>query len=67
MGELDLVALAEGIVARTLRPRAADVRRLAEAVLEAALKPAGKKKKGDKKPGGKKRKLSKIPGQGKKA
>lgn len=68
--ELELAALAEGILARTHRPRAADVRRLAEAVLEARRKPGEKKKKKNKpgkKPRGKKRKLSKIPGQGKKA
>ena len=51
---LSVKSLAEAILARTIRPRAADVRRLAEAVL--------KKKKG-KKADGKKRKLSKIPGQ----
>ena len=59
--ELDAKALAEGILARTIRPRAADVRRLAEAVLAAGRKPDKKKKK--KKAEGKKRKLSKIPGQ----
>lgn len=53
---LDVKALAEGILARTIRPRAADVRRLAEAVVK-----KGKKK--GKKADGKKRKLSKIPGQ----
>ena len=49
---LDVKALAEAILARTIRPRVTDIRRLAEAIL--------KKKKG-KKLGGKKRKLSKIP------
>ena len=54
---LDLKALAEGILARTIRPRVADIRRLAEA----ALKPGKKKnKKAAKKA---ERKLSKIPGQ----
>ena len=43
--ELDPAALAEGILSRTIRPRAAEIRRLAEAVLEAARKPAKKKKK----------------------
>jgi len=50
---LDLKALAAAILAREVRPRVADVRRLAEAVL--------KKKKKGKKAGGKNRKLSKIP------
>ena len=59
-GELALVDLARGIVAREIRPRVADVRRLAEAVLAAGRKPDKKKKK---KAEGKKRKLSKIPGQ----
>lgn len=63
-----LQELAEGILARTIRPRVGDVRRLAEALLEAVRRPAKKKKKkAEKKSGGKKRKLSKIPGQGKKA
>jgi hypothetical protein len=57
----DPVALAEGILARTIRPRAADIRRLAEAVLAGASKPDKKKKK--KKAEGKKRKLSRIPGR----
>ena len=54
---VDLRSLAEGILARTIRPRVTDIRRLAEAVL------AGRKK--DKKKAAKKaeRKLSKIPGQ----
>lgn len=60
--------LAEAVLARTIRPRVADVRRLAEAVL---AKPAKKKGKGAaKKAGGKKAKqqkadgkLAKIPGQ----
>ena len=59
---LDLKALAEGILARTIRrPRVADIRRLAEAV----LKPAKKKKKKAEKKAAKdsRRKLSKIPGQ----
>ena len=63
--ELDPAALAEGILARTIRPRAADVRKLAAAVIAAGRKPdkKKKKKKGEKSAGGKKRKLSKIPGQ----
>lgn len=54
---LDLKALAEGILARTIRPRVTDIRRLAEA----ALKPEKKKKKKAAKKA--ERKLSKIPGQ----
>lgn len=60
----DLRTLAEGILARTIRPRIADTCRLAEAVLAGGRKPSKKKKK-KKKKGAKKaeRKLSKIPGQ----
>lgn len=54
---LGLKALAEGILARTIRPRVADIRRLAEAVLKPDKK---KKNKAAKKA---ERKLSKIPGQ----
>lgn len=55
---LALKALAEGILARTIRrPRVGDIRRLAEAVLKPDKK---KKKKAAKKA---ERKLSKIPGQ----
>lgn len=54
--------LAEAILARTVRPKVADVRRLAEAVLAGKTKKK-KKKASEKKAGGKKRKLSKIPGQ----
>ena len=54
---LGLKALAEGILARTIRPRVTDIRRLAEAV----LKPDKKKKKKSAKKA--ERKLSKIPGQ----
>ena len=60
--------LAEAVLARTVRPRVADVRRLAEAVLAKGAKKKGKD--GTKKAGGKKakdqkgdRKLAKIPGQ----
>ena len=58
---LALKALAEAILARTLRPRVADIRRLAEAV----LKPDKKEKKKAAKKAAKNtaRKLSKIPGQ----
>lgn len=58
---LGIKALAEGILARTIRPRTADIRRLAEA----ALKPDKKKKKKAAKKAAKDsgRKLSKIPGQ----
>lgn len=58
---LGLSALAEAILARRIRPRTADVRRLAEAVL--ASKTRKQKNKTAKKASGKKRKLSKIPGQ----
>ena len=61
-GELALVELARGILAREIRPRVADVRRLAEAVLAAEEKRA-RKKAGGKGKDGKKRKLAKIPGQ----
>lgn len=44
--ELTVIELAEAVLARRLRPRVADVRRLAEAVLAA---PSSKKKKKDKK------------------
>lgn len=60
--ELALADLARGIVARTIRPRIADVRKLAEAVLVAEEKRA-RKKAGGKNKDGKKRKLAKIPGQ----
>jgi hypothetical protein len=62
--------LAEAILARKFRPRVADLRRLAEAVLEKKRKSGKRKKKknkADRKSGGKKRKLSKIPRQGKTA
>jgi hypothetical protein len=66
---LDPIALAEAVLARKLRPRAADVRRMAQALLDTSLQPTKKKKKkkgdkkAEKKAAGKKRKLSKIPGQ----
>lgn len=60
--ELALADLARGIVAREIRPRVADIRRLAEAVLAAEEKRA-RKKAGRKNKDGKKRKLAKIPGQ----
>jgi hypothetical protein len=60
--------LAEAVLARTLRPKTADIRRLAEAVLAKSAKK--KAKDGTKKADGKKakspkadRKLAKIPGQ----
>lgn len=72
---LDAKALAKGVLARDFRPRAASIRRLAEAVL-AKPKPSKKKsasgkvsgkasgKAAGKASGGKKnRKLAKIPGQ----
>ena len=52
--------LARGILAKEIRPRAADVRRLAEALL-AGAKP--KKAKGAKKKDKSRKKLAKIPGQ----
>jgi hypothetical protein len=52
---------ARNLIFRAALDRAADIRRLAEAVLADARKPDKKKKK--KKAEGKKRKLSKIPGQ----
>jgi hypothetical protein len=67
-GELSVKELARGIVSKEIRPRAADVRRLAEAVLAGG---DGKPKKAKKADGGKKKdkskkKLAKIPGQAKK-
>jgi hypothetical protein len=59
--EFSLADLARGIAAREIRPRVADIRRLAEAVLAAEEKRARKKTGGKKQ--GKKRKLAKIPGQ----
>jgi hypothetical protein len=59
--ELDVAALAEAILARRLRPRVSEVRRLAEALLDIERRRDKKKKK--KKSGGKKRKLSRIAGQ----
>lgn len=56
---LDITALARAVLDRTVRPRAASVRRLAEAVLS---KGASKPKKG-KKGGKKSAKLATIPGQ----
>lgn len=60
--------LAEAVLARTVRPKVGDIRRLAEAVLAAS--PKKKVKAPEKKGGGKKakakkadRKLAKIPGQ----
>jgi hypothetical protein len=50
--------LAEAVLARRIRPRVAEVGRLAEAVLAKSGKKAGKKAKGGR--------LAKIPGQGKK-
>ena len=60
-GQLKLAALARAILDRTIRPRTADIRRLAEAVLDAKAAKAKKGRPG----GGKKRnkKLAKIPGQ----
>lgn len=65
---LSVKELARGIVSKEIRPRAADVRRLAEAVLAGG---GGKPKKAKKADDGKKKdkskkKLAKIPGQAKK-
>lgn len=62
LGELPLADLARGVLVREIRPRAADVRRLAEAAL-AAEERRERKKAGGKKKGARKRKLAKIPGQ----
>lgn len=66
---LSVKDLASGILSKEIRPRAADIRRLAEAVLDGSGKP---KKAKDKADGGKKdkskknkKKLAKIPGQSK--
>ncbi len=59
---LSVTELAKGVLARDFRPRAASVRRLAEAVLAKQESPAKPKKK-KKKSAGKKRRLAKIPGQ----
>jgi hypothetical protein len=61
--ELSLSEVASGILARTLRPRVAQLRQLAQAVLDTEAKRAKRKAKeeGKKKGGGKKRKLAKIP------
>lgn len=68
--ELGLADLARAILSREIRPRVADVRRLAEGVLATEVRPGkeseqakGKKGKGGagKKSGGKKHKLAKIP------
>lgn len=65
---LDVDALAKGVLAREFRPRAASVRRLAEAVLalQDDLKAARKKARKAAKVPGKNKKLAKIPGQKKK-
>lgn len=64
-GELTLAALAKGILAREIRPRTADIRRLAEAVLAPAAPaveaPAGKKAGKD----GRKGKSAKVAEAGK--
>jgi len=68
---LSVADLARGIVAKDIRPRAEDVRRLAEAVLAGGAKPKKAKKDkaakggadGGKKKDKSKKKLAKIPGQ----
>ena len=63
---LSLKQLAKAVVARTVKPRAADIRRLAEGVLAAvSRKEKGAKKDGVKNGKGRKakQKLAKIPGQ----
>ena len=67
---MPLADLARAVLDRSIRPRAAAVRRLAEGVLANAASPKKAKKaksaaaagKAGKKGGGKKRKLAKIPG-----
>ncbi len=62
---LGVADLARGILSKEIRPRAGDVRRLAEAVLDGGAKPKKAKKKADsgKKKDKSKKKLAKIPGQ----
>jgi hypothetical protein len=65
---LSVADLARGIVSKEIRSRAADVRRLAEAVLAGRAAKPKKASKKDKADGGKnkdksKKKLAKIPGQ----
>ncbi len=60
---LDIKELARAVLARSVRPRAASVRRLAEAVLAKGAHKAKKRKKADKKGKSKARKLATIPGQ----
>lgn len=76
-GEMPLAELASAVLSRQVRPRAADIRRLAEAVLASAAPASGKlakasskKKKKDKEAlapkaesGKKGKKQAKIPGQ----
>ena len=61
---LDVKALARAVLDRSIRPRAASIRRLAEAVLAGDGKKAKKKGKAkDAASTGKGRKLARIPGQ----
>lgn len=59
--------LARAVLSKEIRPRTADVHRLAEAVLAGGAKPKKAKKKADggKKKDKSKKKLAKIPGQSK--
>ena len=68
VAEPSLLELAQGILVRKMRPRAAQLRRLAEAVVQIEEKRAKRAAKADakKKRNGKKGKLAKIPGQKKK-
>lgn len=60
--DFDLETLAAAILAREIRPRVGDIRRLAEAVLRQKQKKQAKKAKKARKAGAKgTRKLSKIP------
>jgi hypothetical protein len=66
---LSVVELAQGVLSKEIRPRAVDVRRLAEAVAAGGSgkpKKASKKADGGKKKDKSKKKLAKIPGQSKK-
>jgi hypothetical protein len=61
--ELSVADLARGVLSKDIRPRAGDVRRLAEAVLAGGKPKKTKKAKADDKKAKGKKKLAKIPGQ----
>ena len=64
--ELSVGELARGILSKDIRPRAGDVRRLAEGVLAGGKPKKDKKDKADGKKAKAKKKVAKIPGQTKK-